>query len=415
MNSKFDSLLANSVFLFCLFPYITFIETGSDVQPYSLMLATIFLLYLVVKNNYIKSFKPSILLWLPIIYSLITLNESLSFIAWLRSFYGYVTIPILCLAAYNSFPLINGKLLNFSIKIWFLVSLIQRFVYKLFGNFLVARISTSTDRGVTSLAVEPSAFANICLFILLLNDLFYYSKKISKKAYILNMLLLIIQFFLASSAMGYLLLIVYLLTKIFIKNGIKARVIQMVVIFLSLLSLHFVRNNLYLLPTNRVTSILFRLNENWKEIFFTDQSISDRLAHILISSKSLFSRYGLGYGLGTWSKEAYGIINDSGTFIQRLVSTNFTSGRIMSGWGTILFEVGIISLSIIFWYGSIFFRGVTSLTKKGKDILFVAFISITFTMTLSVTIAFPLFSYILGFYAYIINDHRIKLPEELSL
>lgn len=114
------------------------------------------------------------------------LSNSFSFLLWLRSFYGYLTIPILSLVAYNSFSLLSGKILNFSIKIWFLFAIVQKFIYKFFGNILVARISTSTDRGVTSLAVEPSAFANICLFLFLLNDLFYYSDKINKKSYNFN-------------------------------------------------------------------------------------------------------------------------------------------------------------------------------------------------------------------------------------
>ncbi|EMF0329094.1 hypothetical protein KGC94_002509, partial [Enterococcus faecium] len=234
--------------------------------------------------------------------------------------------------------------------------------------------------------------------------LFYYSNKINRRSYRFNIFLLLLQFFMANSAMGYLLLIVYFFTKLFIKSGFKSRIIQAISIILSIYLFQLLRNNLYLLPINRVTSILLKLNEDWKEIFFTDQSISDRLAHILISGKSLFTNYGLGYGLGTWSKEAYGIINDSGTFIQKLVSTNFTSGRIMSGWGTIFFEIGIIGLLIVFWYISIFVRGSMLLNKKGKSIMLVAFMSITFTMSLSVTIAFPLFSYILGLYAYVANN-----------
>ncbi|NTL75665.1 hypothetical protein HQ672_01275 [Enterococcus faecium] len=404
MNVKLNLLLANLVFFFCLFPYVTIIKTGSDVQPYALIFAILFLIYLFLKNKYIKSFNPSFLLLLPIVYSVIMLSNSFSFLLWLRSFYGYLTIPILSLVAYNSFSLLSGKILNFSIKIWFLFAIVQKFIYKFFGNILVARISTSTDRWVTSLAVEPSAFANICLFLFLLNDLFYYSDKINKKSYNFNIFLLLLQFIMANSAMGYLLLIVYFFTKIFIKSGIKSRIFQVICIFLSIYLFQLLRSNLYLLPINRVTSILLKLNEDWKEIFFTDQSISDRLAHILISGKSLFTNYGLGYGLGTWSKEAYGIIDNSGTFIQKLVSTNFTSGRIMSGWGTIFFEIGIIGLLIVVWYISIFVRGNMLLNKKGKSIMLIAFVSITFTMSLSVTIAFPLFSYILGLYAYVINN-----------
>ncbi|HIB1801565.1 TPA: hypothetical protein ACWWAW_002017, partial [Enterococcus faecium] len=158
MNVKLNLLLANLVFFFCLFPYVTIIKTGSDVQPYALIFAILFLIYLFLKNKYIKSFNPSFLLLLPIVYSVIMLSNSFSFLLWLRSFYGYLTIPILSLVAYNSFSLLSGKILNFSIKIWFLFAIVQKFIYKFFGNILVARISTSTDRGVTSLAVEPSAF-----------------------------------------------------------------------------------------------------------------------------------------------------------------------------------------------------------------------------------------------------------------
>ena len=68
------------------------------------------------------------------------------------------------------------------------------------------------------------------------------------------------------------------------------------------------------------------------------------------------------------------------------------------------FEIGIIGLLIVVWYISIFVRGNMLLNKKGKSIMLIAFVSITFTMSLSVTIAFPLFSYILGLYAYVINN-----------
>ncbi len=72
--------------------------------------------------------------------------------------------------------------------------------------------------------------------------------------------------------------------------------------------------------------------------------------------------------------------------------------------GNYFFEIGIIGLLIVVWYISIFVRGNMLLNKKGKSIMLIAFVSITFTMSLSVTIAFPLFSYILGLYAYVINN-----------
>lgn len=72
--------------------------------------------------------------------------------------------------------------------------------------------------------------------------------------------------------------------------------------------------------------------------------------------------------------------------------------------GELFFEIGIIGLLIVVWYISIFVRGNMLLNKKGKSIMLIAFVSITFTMSLSVTIAFPLFSYILGLYAYVANN-----------
>lgn len=394
--TKNIGIVENFLFILCLFPYISVIKTPFDTQPYALLLAAVFLTTkLILKKNLNIPIKlvPYILIFF---YAFVTVLIKANFNEGLRSLIGYATVAILSIAGYHSFNYIKGIYFFYSINIWFLFSIIQTFFNKNFGSYILARISTSPDRGVTSLAVEPSAFSIMCIFFLILNDLFYLRGDYSKKRYKYIFVITLIQLLLSRAAMGFILIAIYLVVKSFTNGNIfkKLRNILITLIFGGILYKLF--TTITFLVESRIGNLLRKLESGVMVLILNDGSISDRLSHILISFVSIFYSFGLGYGLGTWDEYALDISHTSGTFINEVSSVNFTLGRIMSGWGTAIFELGIVGIIFILTFFIIMKDNYKVIPNDVKETYVLISVTIFVTMLMSVTLSFPLFGFLMG-------------------
>ena len=105
-------------------------------------------------------------------------------------------------------------------------------------------------------------------------------------------------------------------------------------------------------------------------------------------------------GLGTWGDYATLIVTSVGGRVEEITNVRFsTGGRIMSGWGTAIYEIGIIGVLFVLVFICIMLVGL-SRNKEMKSVYFLSMATIGFIMLMAVPIAFPLFGYTLGAFLY---------------
>ena len=135
-------------------------------------------------------------------------------------------------------------------------------------------------------------------------------------------------------------------------------------------------------------------------LLFTDQSLADRVSHVLLSFYSLLYSYGIGLGLGTWGDYSNLLTVSAGGRIEEIANMWLsTGGRIMSGWGSVIYEIGIFGVLFVMVFLWIMFVG-SRRNKEMKSVYFLSMLTIGFVMLMAVPIAFPLFGYTLGAFLY---------------
>jgi hypothetical protein len=203
-------LLALSLFttIFTLFPYVSIYSFGTDIQPISIVFVFV---YVAIVFCYGVPFQSILVfLMLPFLLSIMLIFLDGNMFSAIRSVLGYATI---CLT-----PLVfvyilkrHNRLFILSLKcstiIYLIVGLIQLLVNRNFLSFLLNRASTSDNRGVTSLAPEPTFYGLICLFFILC---FIALDIQNKRKYILILLFQIV--ILAQSSMIILFLCIFFAT-----------------------------------------------------------------------------------------------------------------------------------------------------------------------------------------------------------
>lgn len=327
----------------------------------------------------------------------------------LRSLVGYASVCFISITGYYTFKYIQGKHFIGAVFIWFFFGLIQLFINKQFGMSLLSRLSTSEGRGITSLAVEPSFYSIICLFFLVLNDVFKAKGAYSKRVHLVLFFVITSQVFFARAGVGVVLFMVYLGAKVISSRGVlslakgvlglSAVALLGVLVLTAVLSIQF----------TRIGMLVYSLTHDPIGLMLSDGSTADRLLHILISHLSVFYSYGIGFGLGNWNENAMDIASNTGGFVLQLANVNITlSGRIMSGWGTAIFELGIVGIFFMISFLFLMRKGFKRTSNEMKSVYLSSAITIYFTMLMAVPISFPLFGYVIGVFAYLQTKENVK-------
>ena len=395
---------SNILLVLVLFPYFSIIQTPFDTQPFAVIFSILIFSILLVKKDSELSFPfPLWVLFVIFLYTMVIYFINSNYYYGMMSLAGYASVFFITLVSYKTFKYINIRIYFLSIFIWFFFGVTQLFFNKSFGRWFVPRMSTSVARGVTSLAVEPSYYATVCIFALILNELFYKNAKYNRKVYYTVMCILVFQTIISFSGLGFLFLLVFFFSKcislIFFDRGIKrSRAFFSSIIIPLLIILLF----LYL-PVLQHTRAGILLRSGLRDpvtLLFTDQSAADRISHILLSFYSLFYSYGVGLGLGTWGDYSNLLIASAGGRIEELANVWLsTGGRIMSGWGSTIYEIGTFGVLFIIVFLWIMFAGLRR-NKEMKSVYFMSMLTMGFVMLMAVPIAFPLFGYTLGAFLY---------------
>lgn len=335
-------ILIGLFYFFCFFPYIK-IFSKVDTQPTALLFGLVLSIFFLLKD---KKIPYELFYFFIMSFFIIIFIDFSDLFTSLRGILNYWSLTIL---AYVTYKVYNKyyfeKFLKISINIWLITALIEKYYDIYFFKYLISDIRTSMTRGVTGLAPEPTFYGIMCVFFLILVlENIENSKK--QKIYILNLLFQI--FFLSRSSMTVLFLVIWLIVFIVKNINLKTILFSLVgVIFMHILIIEFMKET-------RLNYLYINFL-NIKQIFYKDASLNERAAHIYYSLKGALNNYLIPNGFIQWKQ--YSLMESLNKNYFYRFGKNST-GRIMSGFGGIIYELGILGIGIIINYIYILYKGL---------------------------------------------------------
>jgi len=330
------------LYLTCCLPFLRILPLESDMQPYAFIVAFI---YLIVhrKDLSIPRFH-KITFWMFAAIVVIAavqllLDSDLSVMMLVRKLYNYAALYFVSLALINSIVRTNGLKegwIKFFILLWLTVGVIQLVYDREFLSFLVSNYRTNKIRGVCCLASEPSFYGYVMVFFFVLSNEFKRGRLLFQGICILQVVAL------AQSAVSFVYLVVFAFMFIvgeivhFRRYTKKQKIVRLIVgvggIVLCAVGV------IVVLKTMRET----RFVEIWINLFTrlseiksmdafhrVDGSIAMRVESIFLTFRGFAESYGLPRGFGP-------VIFDGIDYV-----------RIMSGYGSIIFELGVLGVALV--------------------------------------------------------------------
>ena len=385
-NALIDHFFRQSIYriflFFVFFPYISFVNIGTDMQPYSLFLA------IVLFFTFEKRFTPAQLciLYVFVFSTFILFLNSINFTV-LRSYFNYLSLFFLSHVVFN---VLKTERIDFdyflkkSILVWFFVGLGQSLFDKRFMTFLISGSRTTENRGVTSLAPEPTFYGIVLVFFLIF---LLHLETPRKKTYLFLCVFGILVF--AKSSMA--LLFLAILTFFYIITHVSLKYIFISVITVFLLPVFVGR----FMDGTRLSDLLFKIVDNPISLVLIDASINDRFFHVFFSMKGFYDNFFMPNGYLSWSNYVNMEIPKFSEYV--IVEWFSVEGRIMSGYGSAFFELGIVAIAVPISLFLLYF----SLFKNDLRKFIFFFLTINAIMFSAIPIGFSLFSFYLGFLGYL--------------
>ena len=369
-------------FFFVFYPYISFVDIGTDMQPYSIILAAVIFFMFRVRLTYNQLFIALIFL-----YSFfVLLTSGLSFTSF-RSFFNYSSLFFI---SYATFKVLREERLNFelflksSIIIWLLVGMVQTLYSRTFLNFIISGSRTTDSRGVVGLAPEPTFYGIVLIFFIIF--LLHMEVK-NKKFYILSCITGIV--FFAQSSMAVLFLLI--MSFFYLLTHFKFKYLVFFVVSLFLVPALLVD----LLPTTRLSFLINKILEEPEALILIDASINDRFFHVFFSLKGMFDNYLFPNGFQSWNIYVSEQLPQYSDVV--IVEWFSVGGRIMSGYGAAFFELGFIAVFIpVAMFGLLY-----SIYRNNVKKLMFFFLFVNAIMFSAIPIGFSLFGFYLGFLGYL--------------
>jgi len=372
------------VLFFSFFPYMTPVSFGTDIQPWSILMVTTYSMSLFY-NGY-RFQRIFIYLMIPMVISISLFYVGNNQFSSIRSIAGYFTIaltPFVFHFMLNKYYDLTVNFLKFAVITYLIIGLIQTVFDVNFLSFLLNRVSTFGGRGVTSLSPEPTKYGIVCLFLMLL----FLTLDIKNKSLFIYLLLFQILFIAKSTMVILFLLIFWLYYAIFKFNAkiflllIMALCIAMV-IFVTLDSSHY---------DTRVLNLFNKVISDPGSLMY-DGSINARMADIYFPIMGFIDNFGMPNGFGAFSNYQATELLKQDIFLQNSMPSN----RIMSFYGGILFELGVIGLLIPISYSIIILKAYK---KNIKNFLLFFFFLNTILFT-GITASLPLVGFYIGALLY---------------
>jgi len=351
----FISFLKFVLLFFCFFPFIGF-NIGTDTQPFALLAA--FLLLLLNKNK-IKIYGRSCLLILLFVLIPMSIVSILLIgpLAVFKRLFSYLSIIIIPLAVYNSFNKQSyyEHLIKAFIIVWFVVGLIQTFITPSFLTFMIPLYRTTTNRGVSGLASEPSFYGYMCLFFIIIAFRF---KRHKALFVVLNIIQIV---FFAQSTVSLIYLAIMVMAYVFYAlTSLRPRHYLLVFILLvaGVIGITLITR---VLKDSRISHLIIQALEDPSFLILKDESVSARIDALAFSFSS------------------YGLLNPIG------IET------IMSGFGGVFYELGFLSIVLF-----VFVLRPVYKSYNSRAMRIIVTTTLAISMFSAINLSSPLLGYIVG-------------------
>lgn len=333
--SHSSNVLVAALIAATFFPYLTPVSTPFSLQPYSLMLA----IPLLLSSTFFSARIPR-WLWLatlPLIGALALWAYSGSSLNAIRSIYNYASVAVL-LPMYVFLLRHQAVDVKFWVRagsvMYFLAGFIQIVFDNTFLSCCVANIQDQSEllasgRGVASMAPEPTFLGFICGVLILIAVVIK-----DRSAVLLNLVSLI---FISRSSLAILCFAVAGLIYLVLRSDQKIKLVTGLVLIavIPLLPL------LFSLDARVVSLFLLALDQGPSGVL-TDESAAGRFYHIAQPIKSFVDSYGFPHGF-------IGLPNGD--------------MRILSGFGSAVYELGVFSIPLFYMFIKAFKASHPSVAK----------------------------------------------------
>ncbi len=390
------------VFLFfCFFPYFQIINLNTDSQPYALLFSL--LLY---PSLFERKMKIDFVLLLGcFIFSFGILLLRPIDLGAVKSLINYLSLFSISYISYRCLQKNNGlsfKFYKIVVYIWFVVGFVQLFIMPSFMDIFIPRGDNAhllkTGRGVVGLTPEPTFYGIVTIFMLFIGFLNFRGEKQLK----ITILLLFIQLFVLSrsSMVIFILIISSSILGLYHLFSERKYALRNAIILLCILGL--ITGGVYFLINHlkgwRISTLLEIAVDNPALFVSSDESVNERFIHFFFPIYGFICNWGFPHGYNEFNvfmKEAY----NSGNFDQLLIYYRDDYNKIMSGFGAIFFELGIIGFLPIY----VFIKNIRIVTKK-NPIVFLFAISYILTLFNAISFNNALIGYLLGNIIYVAEN-----------
>lgn len=329
-NLAIPSLLNVLFLLAVLFPYIKVVPMGTDVQPVSLCIAVVILLF---SQQWMRAPRP---IWMLGVLFLIATGVfccgEMDFAA-LRSLGNYASLFLIALASFSCGLRIRAlmePMLIFAIWMWFVVGLTQSLIAPEFLYVILPDVRRTAERGVVSLAAEPGYYATMSLFFLFV--LFLYGRERS-----IHGLLCVVQITLLARST---LMTGILLAIAFIYGIVQLNVRKTLTVAAILISGWLLATQTDYFENTRIAELTRLAVATPSRLTKLDLSISDRVAQLAFSLKGAFENFLIPNGFNSWGEYYHDQTLSAREYFLYYFPEPFPT-RIQSGIGAPLYELGV--------------------------------------------------------------------------
>ena len=372
-----DRVLLRLALVVGLIPSVSFSLTNLDTQPFAAILGIACILSF-------RSTRFPTLIWcllIPAAAAAATALLSGGMTDGARSVVTYVSPWIFACTAYLAYRkgIAIHRYLVFMLYLWAVAGLLQWLVDPRIFEFLV-NTRTSTDRGVTSLAPEPSFYGltviQMWLTLLLLRP------DIARKWHVTSLCLFQV-LVLAKSMLA--IFVVLLLVALFATRRIWWLAAILIGLFAALAGITDGLDG-----QSRPAVLLNILLDNPTQVLYLDASISERFYHLYLSFERALSSGLLPHGIS-----AFGEVIEEGQKAHAAFWWGEPQNKILSGAGGAIFELGWFALIYVF----VFWRCLRRDPKVYHFHKFVISFGIVLVYLNTVTLASPFFGLMVGIMA----------------
>jgi hypothetical protein len=329
--------LAGTAFVFVsLFPWVSLGTNTLDSQPWALLLACVFLftsLRVPFEGRLV-----GLLLFVPAVLVVGLLAAPNFDFRFYRSVYGYASVPLLIVSYYiyvrwYGVPLSVARIAN-------VIYLAAGILQQLFGPTVTGTLTvvrTTADRGVPSLAVEPTYFGILLLFfswlLYVAND--YRPRRADFALVAANVLFVL---FVSRSSMAVLFMMVAILLALV--YAFRLRVFALMLAGALVVGVGYV---LFLRATRIGTLVRIVADEGFLGLVRADASVNSRVAHAVFSWHGAVADFFVPHGFSGFA-DTFGAMRERyGGFFWYGEPTN----AIMSYAGAFVFELGWVGLAFL--------------------------------------------------------------------